>query len=285
MKTVPRAGSSPSGRRLARPDRRLDGDLKVLDIGRGPLVQDHEIDRELPRQYSCASQQLTDHLHVLDIVDPNKDDGNVAGDPVRPKPGLGAGAFADRLRRRPQPRVRVDDMAGQTLKIARLVGLHPQMAELHLAPGSRRGRGLARTRCGPDACRRGRGVRHATTPGSSRRRRARSCRARSRCGGGARRRDRAPSDCVRSACRRVWRPHHRGAAPADEAGDRFDLDVSDRDTFNHGEMGGPYPARSAIAGAASRRSLRIREGTRFDEHLREGGCALSAAAVASTISA
>ena len=70
-KTRPAGRSAPGLRtRLACPDQRLDGDLKLLDIGGSALVQDDEIDGELfhPPIF-VRLQQFADDVEMLDIGD------------------------------------------------------------------------------------------------------------------------------------------------------------------------------------------------------------------------
>ena len=72
--------------RLARPHQCLQGGLEILSVGRGPFVQDHEIDGQLlhPPVF-VGAEQLPDDLQILDLIDPHQDDRQVAGDAVRPE--------------------------------------------------------------------------------------------------------------------------------------------------------------------------------------------------------
>ena len=54
-------------------------DLQVLHIGRGALVQDHEVDGELLHPPVLVGlQQLVRDADVVDVVDPQQHDGQVA---------------------------------------------------------------------------------------------------------------------------------------------------------------------------------------------------------------
>ena len=80
---------------LTRTNQRLQGDLKVLDIGGCPFVQDHEIDGEmLHPPVFMGAQQLADDGDVFDVVDPHQNDRDVAGNPLSPECGRPAATTA-----------------------------------------------------------------------------------------------------------------------------------------------------------------------------------------------
>ena len=84
---------------------RLDRDLQVLHVGRSALVDDDQIDREpLHAPVLVGAQQLADLGDVLDVVDPQQHDRQVAGDRMRPQSGLRPRAAKNRVRRRPETR-------------------------------------------------------------------------------------------------------------------------------------------------------------------------------------
>src|SRR5271165_1966655 len=104
---------------LARPHRRLEGDLKVLNIGRYPSVQDHEINGQLlhPPVF-MRSQQLADDGNVLDVVDPHQNYGNVAGNVLSPEGRWAPAASANGIRRRTRRPIGVEHVAREALKEA-----------------------------------------------------------------------------------------------------------------------------------------------------------------------
>ena len=135
-----RAFSLRVRRRRARPHQCLEGGLEILRVGRMPFVQDHEIDGQLFHPpVLVGAQQLTDDLQILDVVDPNQDDGQVARDPVRPQRRRSALASAEHFGGGAQRRVGVEDAVGETLEELRFVGPDAEMMELHLRLGPRQG--------------------------------------------------------------------------------------------------------------------------------------------------
>ncbi len=79
-----------------------------------------------------GSQQLADNLQILDFVDSNEDDRQIAGDSLGPKDrGTGSIPLED-FRGRPQRRVGIEHPIGETLEQMRLVGRNAEMSELHL---------------------------------------------------------------------------------------------------------------------------------------------------------
>ena len=76
--------------RLARPHDRFECVLEVSAVRRAVLVEDHEVDVEqLQAPVLVGAQQLPDDVEVLDLVDSNEDDRQVAGD-ARGPTGRGA---------------------------------------------------------------------------------------------------------------------------------------------------------------------------------------------------
>src|SRR5438270_8763738 len=122
---------------LARPHCRLEGDLKVLNIGGCPFVQDHEINGQLlhPPVF-MRSQQLADNGNVLDVVDPHQNDGNVAGNALSPEGGWAAAASANGIGRRTRRPIGVEHVTREALEEARLVSIDAEMSQLHLSLGS-----------------------------------------------------------------------------------------------------------------------------------------------------
>ena len=174
--------------RLACSDQRLDGDLKLLDIGGSALVQDDEIDGELfhPPIF-VRLQQFTDDVEMLDIGDAQKHDRQIAGNrpaatgrtarrrPARSHPRTGA---------RPAPRRSHVQQAAETAPprppSRRDGGAAPEPAS---TPASKR----AQTRWRRDACRRRRAARRGWRRRWSKRPRERSRLAQRGCGGGSKR--------------------------------------------------------------------------------------------------
>ena len=125
---------------LAGPHHGLERGLKVLNIGRRPFVQDHQIDGELfhPPIFMGA-QQLADDGDVLDLVDLNQNDGNVPGNALGPQRIRAGASPANGFGRRPHPRIGIKHVAREALKEARLVGIDAEIMKLHLrlGPGQR----------------------------------------------------------------------------------------------------------------------------------------------------
>ena len=58
---------------------------EVLDIGRGALVEDHQIDGELLQPpIFVRAQKLADEFQIVFVIDADQNDGQIAGDPLRP---------------------------------------------------------------------------------------------------------------------------------------------------------------------------------------------------------
>ena len=72
--------------RLAGPDLGLQSILEVLRVGRRLFVQDHEIHRQLfhPPVFVRA-KQLTYDILVFSLIDANKHDWQITGNPVSPQ--------------------------------------------------------------------------------------------------------------------------------------------------------------------------------------------------------
>ena len=182
-------------------------DLQILDIGGAALVQDDEIDRQaLQPPVFVGAQQLADDAGILDLVDAHQHDRQVARDALRPQRRRRRQAAPDRVGRRAQRRVGIEDVARQALVEAGLGRADVEMAQLHLRlrPGERGGalEGVGvlvlvdRRRAAPRA---------RTRPSS--RRRSAPCRRPGRAGAGAARTpDRAPARrCWTGAVRRSRR--------------------------------------------------------------------------------
>ena len=123
---------------LARPHRRLEGDLKVLNIGRCPFVQDHEINGELlhPPVF-MRSQQLADDGNVLNVVNPHQNNGNVAGNALSPERRRAPAASANGIGRRTRRPIGVEHGTREALKEARLFSIDAEMTQLHRRLGPR----------------------------------------------------------------------------------------------------------------------------------------------------
>ena len=144
---------------------------------RRALVQDHQIDRELlhPPVFVCP-QQLADDAEVLDVVDPQQDDRQVAGNAVRPQRRCVRRAAANRVRGRPQRRHRRRGCGRRAAETGSLRRRRCRGDAAAPAPVSRPGSPRARRRWRRDACRPGRAPRRATPrprPEGRRTRRAR----------------------------------------------------------------------------------------------------------------
>ena len=111
------------------------------------LVEDHEVDVEqLQAPVLVGAQQLADDVEVLDLVDPDEDDRQVAGDAVRPRaPGAPRSVAGEHARRRPQRRIGVEDPVGEALEEVRLVRRRCRGGGAGPGPASRRGSRPART--------------------------------------------------------------------------------------------------------------------------------------------
>ena len=126
--------------RLVRPNQRLQRGLQILSVGRRPLVQNHQIDGEaFHPPIFVGAQQLADDLQVLDVIDPDQHDRQVAGNSVGPKRRWSALASLQHVGRRPQRRIGVEHVIGETLEEMRFVGVDAEVMELHLrlGPGER----------------------------------------------------------------------------------------------------------------------------------------------------
>ena len=62
--------------RLVHPHQRVKRDLQILDIGRGVLVEDHQIDGQLLQPpIFMRSQKLADEIQMVVFLDPDQHDG------------------------------------------------------------------------------------------------------------------------------------------------------------------------------------------------------------------
>ena len=107
--------------------------MEVVGIGGAVLVDDHEIDVEqLEAPILVSSQQLPNDVDVVELVDPNQHDRQVAGDAVRPEPGRSPLVAGEHVGRRSQRRVGVEDPVGETLEELRFGGVDTEVVELDL---------------------------------------------------------------------------------------------------------------------------------------------------------
>ena len=112
--------------------------LEILDVGIGPLVEDDKIDGELLQtEIFVGKDELASQSDVGEIVDADKHDRQVAGDPLRPKRAL----HGRRELRRPQAWIREEHGLGKRLEQPGVVGHQVHVAELDLrmSPGKRPG--------------------------------------------------------------------------------------------------------------------------------------------------
>ncbi len=131
-----------SSRRLARPEKRLQGGLELLGIGVRLLVHDDEVDGQpLHAPVLVRAEELPDDPAILRLVDADQDDRNLAGDLLGPQGRWPGGLPAQCVRRGPQGGVGVDHSAGQVLEEMRLLRLDPEVValDLRLRPGQRDG--------------------------------------------------------------------------------------------------------------------------------------------------
>ncbi len=114
--------------RLARPDQRFQGGLKLLRIGLGLLVQNDEIDGQaLQAPVLVSAEELADDPSILGFVDPDQDDREVTRDPVRPQGGGARRIAVQHLCGGPEGGVGVQDPTGQTLEQMGLIRPDPEM--------------------------------------------------------------------------------------------------------------------------------------------------------------
>ena len=79
---IPRGGQT----RLAHPNQSFERLLKDLGICGALLVEDHQVDvKELQAPVFEGAEKLADYVEVLDFVDTDDDDGQVARNAVGPK--------------------------------------------------------------------------------------------------------------------------------------------------------------------------------------------------------
>ena len=127
--------------RLVHPHQRVERGLQVLDIGRGALVENHQIDRQLFQPpIFVRAQKLADEFEVVVLLDPHQHDGQIAGNSLRPERRRLARAALEDVGGRPQGRIGIEDMIGEALEQMRFVRADAEMVKLHLRlrPGKRR---------------------------------------------------------------------------------------------------------------------------------------------------
>ena len=89
------------GHRLVHAHQRIERGLQILHIGRGPLVQNHQIDRKLfqPPIFMRA-QKLAHEFQIVLVLDADQHDRQIAGNPVRPERRYLAPAALENVGRR-----------------------------------------------------------------------------------------------------------------------------------------------------------------------------------------
>ena len=123
---------------LTAANERFERTLQILLIRACFFVDDDHVGREL----LCApvfmrSQQLTDHVEIVGVVDARQNDGQVAGNPLRPERGLFEHCGAENSLIRAQCRIGAQDGVSEPLKKLRFVGADAEMPQfdLRLRPG------------------------------------------------------------------------------------------------------------------------------------------------------
>ncbi len=130
--------------RLAGPHQGFQGDLQVLDIGDGALVEDHQIHRQpLHAPVFHRLQRLAGQLQLADIGDAHQDDRQIPRYAQAPQVGLAAAAGGDHLRGGAQGRGGEDGVAGQALELSGRGAVDAQVMQLDLGLGPGQGRGAA----------------------------------------------------------------------------------------------------------------------------------------------
>ncbi len=79
-----------------------------------------------------GAEQLSDLLDVLDVVDLQKHDREVAGYRMLPEAGLRTRTAQDGVRGRPEPSVGIDERCGKPLEVGRFLGRDADVTKLHL---------------------------------------------------------------------------------------------------------------------------------------------------------
>ena len=111
----------------------LERSLQVPLVGRAAVVEDHEIDGQLLQAPVLVSlQQLARDGDVVEIVDLEQHDRQIARDPLAPDGRGRAAAAPDRARRRSQRCVGVQHVPGQALEQRRVRRRDAQVAQLDL---------------------------------------------------------------------------------------------------------------------------------------------------------
>src|ERR1044071_4416754 len=89
----------------------FDRGLEVLRVGGCAIVEDNEIDFELFEfPVSMGAQKLTHQCKVIVLLDPDKHEGQIAGNAVSPKSRNLSRAALQKIRRRTQRAVRIKYM-------------------------------------------------------------------------------------------------------------------------------------------------------------------------------
>ena len=124
--------------RPARADQRLEGSLKLLGVGRGTFVQDHEIDGEEFRSpVLVGAEQLAQQREVIGFVEPDQDDRKVPGDAVGPERCGSLLVPFEHGRGGPQRWIREEHVVREALVEMRLVRSHAEVMQLDLGLGPR----------------------------------------------------------------------------------------------------------------------------------------------------
>ncbi len=122
-----------SRHRLIHAHQRVDLDLQILDVGCGAFVEDHQIDSKLLQPpVFMRPQQLTYEFQLFWLCDADQDDGQIAGDSLRPQRRGPPHATFQVIRSGSQGRVGIKEVVGEALKQVRLVRIDSQMVKLHL---------------------------------------------------------------------------------------------------------------------------------------------------------
>ena len=107
-----------------------------LRIAAGLFVQDHQVGHEpMHAPIGMRLKHLADQAQIARLADGDQGDGQVARDGISPQAGLALAVFGDALRGGAQQGIGIEQMAGQLLEAARIVGLDAQQAQLKLGRG------------------------------------------------------------------------------------------------------------------------------------------------------
>ena len=114
--------------------------LHVLRVGRGPLVDDHQIGRDATgTQIFLRTQRFAGDAEIDIVVDANGEDREVAGDRQRPERGLRAKTGLHRRRIGSKLHVGIDEIAAEHLETCRFLRGDRRHGASAPGCGSRRG--------------------------------------------------------------------------------------------------------------------------------------------------